>query len=175
MRKGVAAINRGCRYFCTVLLIIMTLLVIFQVISRKFLHLSVAQVEELSRYCMIWAALLGSSLGIATRSHVAVTLLVDRLPGRIRRIAGCLAHIVAAVFFLIITVYGSRLSIQALTQTSPSMPFLKTGYIMTVIPLSGFIGLLNIALAIYDDWRQTGHLEAESGAVKTDSGKDQAP
>lgn len=84
---------------------------------------------------MIWAALLGASLGIATRSHVAVTLLVDRLLMNLTncrlsgaRRGGCL--------FLIMTVYGSRLAAGALTQDVAVHAFSENAYIMTVS--SGF-------------------------------------
>ncbi|HHW30243.1 MAG TPA: TRAP transporter small permease [Clostridiaceae bacterium] len=143
--KVIEKINGFLRVICTVLLILMTSLVIFQVLSRKFLNISIAQVEEISRYCMIWVGLLGAALGISTKSHVAVELFRDKLPPKLQKAAILFSILVMALFFLILLFFGTQLSIQAMTQRSPSMPALKIGFIMFVVPITGAVALMNLA------------------------------
>lgn len=142
-------INHIFRIFCATLLIIMTALVAFQVISRKFLHMSVAQVEEIARYCMVWVGLLGASIGITTNSHVAVELFIHKLPKKIKLIIGAITYIIISLFFIILLYFGSLLTKQAMFQISPSMSFLKMGFIMAVIPLSGALGIYNLVFSLW--------------------------
>lgn len=142
--KVIEKMNNFFRTFCTILLILMTCLVIFQVLSRKFFKFSVAQVEEIARYCMIWVGLLGAAIGISTKSHVAVEILRDMFSFKYKKAAVLVTDLVMALFFVILLVYGIKLSNQAMTQSSPSMPFLKMGFIMAGVPLTGIVGLINI-------------------------------
>lgn len=142
--KFIKKTNNAIQTFCGYLLILMTLLVVFQVISRKFLGISVAQVEEISRYCMIWSALLGTAVGIYSKSHVAVEFVIEKISNKYQRYAYIFTYLMMALLLVILVYHGTNLSIQAMTQRSPSMPFLKMGYIMMVVPLTGIIGIINL-------------------------------
>lgn len=151
--KTIAKINELFRMLCTILLILMTALVIFQVLSRKFFNISVAEVEEIARYCMIWTGLLGAAVGIYTNSHVAVELVRDKLPSKLKKAATLFSYLVMSLFFMILLVFGAKLTNQAMTQTSTSMPFLKMGFIMFVIPLAGTLGLINLFALVVQELR----------------------
>lgn len=158
--KVIEKINDFIRTLCTILLILMTSLVIFQVISRKFLNVSIAEVEEISRYCMIWVGLLGAALGIYTKSHVAVELFRDRFPPKLKKAAVIFSIVVMALFFLILLYFGIQLSNQAMTQRSPSMPALKVGFIMAVVPITGAVALLNLAAMFVQEIRASSKSSA---------------
>ncbi len=59
---------------CALLLGIMVIVIWFEVVERYFLHLGMTWTEELSRYLMIWAALLAVSCGASTRSSEMIWL-----------------------------------------------------------------------------------------------------
>ena len=147
--KTITKINNIIRVVCASLLILMTAFVTFQVISRKMLNLSVSQVEELSRYCMIWVALFGSALGIINNSHVAVDMLIDKLKGKNRKMASIFVYIMMASLFIIFLYFRTKLSIQAMGQRSPSMTWLKMGFVMMCVPLTGLLGIVNIVSMIF--------------------------
>ena len=99
---------------------------------------------------MIWVALLGSALGIINNSHVAVDILVDKLSKDKKKIATIFIYIMMMSLFLIFLFYGIKLSNQAMNQRSPSMRWLKMGFIMASVPLTGVLGIVNIIAMIKD-------------------------
>lgn len=158
--KGFKILNRAVENLCAVFAIAMTALVIYQIVARNILHVSLAVVEELSRYCMVWLGLLGATIGFRSKSHVAVTFLVDKLPSGLRTVVEILINVLVIVFCLILLVYGWEM-ISRTIQKSTSMPWLPIKYIMAVVPLSGLIGILysmeNIYMALKP--KKTGNRE----------------
>lgn len=64
-------------WLAIVLFLVMVLLVLAQVVSRKFFEPLVWS-EELARYIFIWVAFLGWIIATERRSHIAVTQFSDR-------------------------------------------------------------------------------------------------
>lgn len=139
--KTLGWICAALRVFCAVLLVCMVFLVIVQVVSRYVFSAPVDQTEELSRYAMVWAALLGASVAIFDKSHVAVTLLTDRAPAGLRRVFAAFVHLCIAVFCLLLIWHGWRLTQRSMIQWSTTLP-IRMGYVTFVVPLCGAFGLL---------------------------------
>ncbi|MBB4019573.1 MULTISPECIES: TRAP transporter small permease [Chelatococcus] len=59
-------------------------LLMANVVSRSFGR-PLIWTDELAVNCMVWAAFIGASVGLAHRQHIAVMLLPDMLPGRVGR------------------------------------------------------------------------------------------
>ncbi len=79
--------------------------VIAEVLLRYSLHRSLIVTEELSRYGMIWVAMLGSGLVLREEGHVATGGL-SRLGGRGRRIARALTDLLSLLFLLVLATAG---------------------------------------------------------------------
>ncbi len=60
---------------CALLVGIMVVVIWFGVVERYFLHLGFTWTEELSRYVMIWAALLAVSCGAYYREHIGLDIV----------------------------------------------------------------------------------------------------
>lgn len=146
--KGLRTLNRIVENVCAVFAIMMTGLVIYQIVARNILHISLSVVEEVSRYCMVWLGLLGATIGFRTKSHVAVTFLVDKFPPAIRKPIEILINLMVIVFCLILLVYGWEM-VSRTIQKSTSMPWLPVKYIMSVVPLCGLISILYSLENIY--------------------------
>ena len=58
----------------------MAVVVFLQVIFRYVLNLPLFWTEELARYCLVWASLLGSAVAVKRGQHIAVTIFMERLP-----------------------------------------------------------------------------------------------
>ena len=67
---------------CALLVGIMVMVIWFGVVERYFLHLGFTWPEELSRYVMIWAALLAVSCGAFYREHIGLNIVSRFLPPR---------------------------------------------------------------------------------------------
>ena len=55
--------------------IIMVIASFVQVLNRNIFHLGISWLEELSRYCMIYMALLAAEIGLRDGTQIAVTAL----------------------------------------------------------------------------------------------------
>ncbi|MFH1152980.1 MAG: TRAP transporter small permease [Pseudomonadota bacterium] len=104
---GVAhRVNWIVERICALLVGIMILVIWFEVVERYFLHLGMTWTEELSRYLMIWAALLAVSCGAYYREHIGLDLVRQFLPQGIARVLGVCLDFISMAFFGFLTWYG---------------------------------------------------------------------
>jgi TRAP-type C4-dicarboxylate transport system permease small subunit len=82
--------------------IIMVIAIFGQVVNRNFLYLPASWLEELAVYCMVYMALLGTELGLRDDTQIRVTMLIDRLSGRARKIVNIISKIVVVSFSVVI-------------------------------------------------------------------------
>lgn len=85
------ALNKGVEAVLVLLLTLLVLDVWIGVMDRYLFHWQLPWPEILARYLMIWVALLAISSGVARREHIGLTILIDRLPARMRQsvLVGC--------------------------------------------------------------------------------------
>ena len=102
-----------------VLFVGMCLLVLAQVVARKFFEPLVWS-EELARYLFIWVAFLGWVIANQRKSHIHISLVLDRSGPGLKRALAVLADLLVIVFALIFTVKGWRLVQRMRTSTSSS-------------------------------------------------------
>lgn len=76
--------------------------VVLQVFFRYVARIAVPWTEEATRYLGIWMVFMGAAAAVAQGSHIAVTVLVERLPQTLRRSAALLATSMALLFNLIV-------------------------------------------------------------------------
>ena len=86
-----------------VLFIGMVLLVLAQVVARKFFEPLVWS-EELARYLFIWAAFVGWVIASRNKSHIRISLVVDRAGPRLKLALGVFSDLCVIVLALIFTV-----------------------------------------------------------------------
>jgi len=66
--------------FACVALVIISLCVIFQVISRYVFNFGITWTEELAGFAMPWAIYMGAALGVRERFHIRILVGVRSLP-----------------------------------------------------------------------------------------------
>ena len=91
---------------CALLVGIMVVVIWFEVVERYFLHLGFTWTEELSRYVMIWAALLAVSCGAFYREHIGLNIVKRFLPPTGGRILTIGLDLISLAFFLFLAWYG---------------------------------------------------------------------
>ena len=110
-------------YACFITLTIMTVAVFLQIVNRSFLARPFPWGEELARYMMIWAIMLGTSAGVKIGAHVGVNTFVDMIPGRAKVIFTLGTGIVALAFYVLVSILAVQLvvGIQRTGQLSPAL------------------------------------------------------
>tara|TARA_R110002167_G_scaffold192591_1_gene395171 strand:- start:31 stop:567 length:537 start_codon:yes stop_codon:yes gene_type:complete len=130
-----------------VLFAVLTLDVLWGVVSRYVVGSQSRWTEELAIYALVWVSLLGATLMFRERGHLGVDYFVGKLDPAARRWCAVVAEFAVIIFAAFVLVYGGwMLVIETLRsgQVTPAMGW-KVGYLNIVVPLSG---LFTIAFSI---------------------------
>ena len=101
-------------HLAAVCLIVMTVLVFAQVVSRHFLHRSFSFTEEIVRYLMIWATMLGAAAATRRKAHLAMVYL-SRIAPKLSGFTTRLGLVAMAALFAVVfvsNIYVLRLQLQ---------------------------------------------------------------
>ncbi|MGD9667713.1 MAG: TRAP transporter small permease [Hyphomicrobiaceae bacterium] len=126
---------------CAVCFALMFILGVATVFFRFVVDSSLAFPEELIRYLFVWATALGSAVAYRRNAHAAIGIVVDRLPGGLRRAGLLLATTASATFFAILLFVGIRLSERVLPQISPALE-ISMAWVYAAVPTGGLFLLL---------------------------------
>ena len=128
-----------------VLFIGMVLLVLAQVIARKFFEPLVWS-EELARYTFIWIAFIGWVIANQRKSHIRISLVADRAGPKLKLALGVFADLCVIVFALIFVVKGWKLVSNNLDIETVTL-FFDFWLVYTIIPVSA---LATIVVMCFD-------------------------
>ena len=123
-----------------VLFIGMCLLVLAQVVARKFFEPLVWS-EELARYIFIWVAFLGWVIASHNKSHIRISLVTDCAGPRLKMALGLFADLAVVVFALIFVVKGWRLVQNNLDIETVTL-FFDFWVVYLIIPVSALATLV---------------------------------
>ncbi len=119
----------------------MTLNVLWQVFTRFILQNPSSFTEELARYTLIWAGILGAAYIAGQKMHLAIDLLSLKLKGKSKIVLEIFVHICILVFAVAAMVIGGFRLVDitlTLNQISAALQ-IKLGYVYLVLPISGII------------------------------------
>jgi TRAP-type C4-dicarboxylate transport system permease small subunit len=102
--------------FCALLMAALVMVIWFEVFQRYALRLGFTWGEELSRYIMIWAALMAVPVGTYRREHIGLEIISNALPVAQRRHLRIVLDIVGLAFFIFMTIYGIGMAASGKTQ-----------------------------------------------------------
>ena len=105
-----------------------------QIVSRVFFT-AVGWTEEVARFLLIWLTFLGAALAWQQGRHIAVTVVVDLMPGGARRGLQIGALAVVCAFAVALAWLGWTYMEVSSFQRSPALR-LRMSHVYAVIPLS---------------------------------------
>ena len=141
MTRVKTVLDSALRWLCVALLAALVLVVAWQVFTRQVLSAPSVWSEELAKYLFVWLSFLGTALVFGERGHIAIDVLVRRMPEHLQRGVAVLGQVVTLVFAGLVLVYGGwQLSELTWTQAVPSLP-LMVGWLYLVLPVSGVLVL----------------------------------
>jgi TRAP-type C4-dicarboxylate transport system permease small subunit len=119
------------------------LITLANVVVRYFTNYSFAATEEISVALMVVLALLGSATAVARRRHIAITILVERLPRPLKRFAEVIAETATLVMFLLLVWLGGELAwdVYRFEETSPGMGWPQWIYTIWLPVLAALIAV----------------------------------
>jgi TRAP-type C4-dicarboxylate transport system permease small subunit len=139
-----AALERAAYALTGTLLAATTLIIGWQVFSRKVLHSTPYWSEELARFAMVWMGLVGAALGVTAGAHITVDYFARLMGPRAARALAIFGRAAQALFGIFLLAYGSDLCLKFMGETSPAMR-IPMGLIYIAVPLTGALMLLFVA------------------------------
>lgn len=137
----ITTINRIAETILVTVFVIMTVSVIWQVMSRYLFNISASWTEELSRYCLMWLAMLGAAYITGKREHIEIDVLFEKLSLKNQQRLEYFIEILIIIFAVIVMVIGGGYLMYMtfyLEQKSPALQ-VPLGYIYSILPLSGLL------------------------------------
>ncbi len=127
-------------WVCFVTMIIVMLI---QVFTRYVFNHPLPWTEELSRFSYIWAIFLGAILAQRSKSHMTVTILIEKLPSKARLVLEVLTDLFSALVMGIV-LYGTWIQMKKTYGIlASSIPISYTFvYLALAIGATGMIVLL---------------------------------
>ena len=147
------ALNLASERLLFVLMLAMIFFTTLQVVTRVFFT-ALSWTEEITCFLLAAASLVGTAVGFKRGSHIAVSLLADRLPARGRQALTILVHLLGVVFFAVMAVYGVVLLRTEAHQISPALqiPML---WVYIGFPIVGGLVILHLVAGTAEAWRRT--------------------
>lgn len=142
-------IEKGAEVSCQLAIALMTGMVMVQVVLRYVFRAPIPWVEEASVFLMIWMTFIGAGVALRSGSHIAMTLLRDRLPNWISRFLVVSSHLVVLAFLLLLIWEGSFLVLLAEGQRSPALAIPMAWPYLTM-PVGGVFMVSQVVAAMLE-------------------------
>lgn len=137
MKKTLDLIQKLINNFLSVAIFAMTLIIFLQVISRYIFNSPLVWSEELSRYLFVWISFLAIADAVRTKSHIALSILTDRMNEDRKQIISRLNYSLTCIIG-IITYGGIVLMNLGIHQSSATLG-VPMFLVYLVIPVSGVL------------------------------------
>ncbi|MDS9472472.1 TRAP transporter small permease [Sporosarcina pasteurii] len=141
MKRFATYSDKLLKLFAVICVVAMSLLVFSNVVSRYIFDSSIPWANEMSRFFFVWLVFFGAIEALKSNEHMAVDLLVGKLPKVVRKISFVFINLV--ILFLLYMIFDGSIKI---TQLSINSPAPATG-----IPFSFMNGMgiiLSVGMAI---------------------------
>ena len=129
------------KWILIILMAVMTMNVLWQVFTRFILQNPSSFTEELARYTLIWAGILGAAYIAGQKMHLAIDLLSLKLKGKSKIFLEIFIHACILIFAVLVMIIGGFRLVDitlTLNQISAALQ-IKLGYVYLVLPISGVI------------------------------------
>jgi len=115
---------------------ILPLVVGANVVSRYTDWYRILWAEDVVKVLFLWVIFLGGAIAVKYTTHVRMSMVSDRLPGRAGAIWGRVIHFSPLLVGAMLVVLGVRFVEISMRRELPSLQ-ISVGYFTTVIPASG--------------------------------------
>jgi len=152
--KAITSLEKAVKWIVTIIIAMMVINITAGVFFRYVLGNSLVWTEELSRYLMVWAGMLGSGLAMADGSHVGIDLLVDKCPPVLAHALRIIAKIIIQIFLTVVMiksfVYLDTLKIQKSSAMEMPMviPYLSVTVGAIFMSIENFLIIIRLFLRI---------------------------
>jgi TRAP-type C4-dicarboxylate transport system permease small subunit len=141
-RKAMDALYLLCVIIAGVSLVLISAVIPWAVYTRYVINRAASWPEPMAVLLTIVLTFFGAAACYRLGSHMNVTLLVDKLPPRWRRVSDFIVELLMAAMALFMLVKGTGLVEATWSNSIADFPFLSVGVTYLPIPIGGLILLM---------------------------------
>ncbi len=142
LAKALDGLYLACIWTAGVAIALMSLIVPVGVVMRYVFGVGAQWPEPIAILLMMVFTFIGAAAAYRAGGHIAVGMLVDRLPPAVQRPLAVLVHLLMLLVCLFVTGYGTRLCLETLGQSVAELPWLPVGVTYAAIPLGALATLV---------------------------------
>ncbi len=143
MRKAKQIFDKIIEFLIMIIMIAMSVIVLWQVITRFIYGDPSAWTEEIAKYLMVWIGFLAGAMGLKYGNHLGITLLSEMIHNATgKKVIACLITLLCLAVGVVILVYGWQFMATGAKKVASAFP-IPMNYIYAAVPLSGLVVILN--------------------------------
>lgn len=125
-------------------LLVMVAVIPVGIFARYVMNSALSWPEPIAILCMVTFTFIGAAVSYRAGSHIAVSMVTDRLGDSARRFCSVVADLILMAICIFILWYGSSLCIELWEQPVAEYPLLTAGENYLPLPIGSAITLLFI-------------------------------
>ncbi len=151
MGKAKKILNFVLSKIVSLLLIVMTLLVLYQVFTRYVIGKPSDFTEEIVRYTLVWTGFLGAAYAFSSRQHMSLIFFKDKLSNEKKKILSIFIDLLILFFAVFVMIVGGFQLSKSTIGAPSALLGVPRGLVYTICPISGvFIAIGQIINIWYD-------------------------
>lgn len=132
-------VDRVLATICIVTFVLLVIIVSWQVFTREVMNNSAPWTTEAAIQMFIVLSIFSIAYVFSEHGHIAVTMLIEKLPTRGQQTMAVIIEIIVMFFVSLVFIFGGlRVSANAWNQDLSTLP-LTTGQIYLILPLAGVL------------------------------------
>lgn len=124
------------------LMVALTIVVGVNVFFRYILNNTLYWATELSIFLFIWIVFIGAAVAYSRNSHISVTLFLDKLNPKNKKIIDIINSLILISFLVFLTKTGYSVAVSNINSLSEAMK-ISYGLVYSVVPISCALMLLH--------------------------------
>ncbi|WP_295473056.1 TRAP transporter small permease [uncultured Pseudomonas sp.] len=136
------ALYSACIWIAGLSILAMSLIIPWGIFARYVLGTGSSWPEPVAILLMVVFTFVGAAASYRAGAHMAVGMVVDRLPMPLHKAAALLVQLLMLGVCLYMTYYGTRLCMTTWNQFLASLPGVRVGMTYAPIPIGGVLTLI---------------------------------
>jgi TRAP-type C4-dicarboxylate transport system permease small subunit len=141
-----------------IFLVVMTLLVFVQAMTRKFGH-PISWAVDISTFLFAWIVFLGGDAAMRRDALVSIDMFVKLLSEKAQLNIKIINNIIIIAFLIAMIGYGIKLTITTYHRTFAGLPWLSFSYATASVPLGCLLMLFTTILKTKEILKEGGYIK----------------
>jgi TRAP-type C4-dicarboxylate transport system permease small subunit len=139
----------ACIWLSGIAIAVMALIIPWGIFTRYVLGTGSQWPEPIAIQLMVLFTFLGAAVAYRAGSHIAVAMITDRLPQRLRHVLRGVVHLCMLAVAVFTVVKGTRLRLETWNQVIGQLPWLRVGVTYMPVPIGGLVTALFVLEVIF--------------------------